>query len=289
MARIPFVDTHFHLHDMRHPELRYAWLEPPAVHPRLGDISAIKSQAYRIDDFIAEIRFANVPKAVHVQAALGTEDPVEETRWLQSFADQTGYPQAIVAECHLDQSSAQEVLERHKRYRNVRGIRDFGPPDYLTNSAWLGGWRLLPRYGLVSCLDVRYTGFAEVVAMASTSPDTLICVDHCGIPESRTPEYFASWRTAIRHLATAHNVYMKISGLGMCDNRWTIDSFRPWIETCIEAFGTDRVVFGTNWPVDRMYSSYPDVINAYATIIASFTESEQQAMFSGNAERLFKI
>jgi predicted TIM-barrel fold metal-dependent hydrolase len=289
MARIPFVDTHFHLHDMRHPELRYAWLEPPAVHPRLGDISAIKSQAYRIDDFIAEIRFANVPKAVHVQAALGTEDPVEETRWLQSFADRTGYPQAIVAECHLDRPGAHEVLERHGQYRNLRGIRDFGPPDYLRNSAWLEGWRLLSRYNLVSCLDVRHTAFAEVVAMASTSPDTLICVDHCGIPESRTAEYFASWCAAMRHLATAHNVYMKISGLGMCDNRWTIDSLRPWIEACIEAFGTDRIVFGTNWPVDRMYSSYPDVINAYATIIASYTESEQQAMFSGNAERLFKI
>jgi predicted TIM-barrel fold metal-dependent hydrolase len=90
-------------------------------------------------------------------------------------------------------------------------------------------------------------------------------------------------------LATAANVYMKISGLGMCDNRWTIDSFRPWIETCIEAFGTNRVVFGTNWPVDRMYSSYPDVINAYAAIIAPYTETEQRAMFSGNAERLFNI
>jgi predicted TIM-barrel fold metal-dependent hydrolase len=289
MARIPFVDTHFHLHDMRHPDLRYAWLEPQAVHPRLGDISAIKSQAYRIDDFIAEIRFSNVPKAVHVQAALGTEDPVEETRWLQAFADRTGYPQAIVAECHLDRAGAQEVLERHKQYRNLRGIRDFGPPDCLSNSAWLAGWRLLARYGLVSCLDVRFTGFAEVVAMASTSPDTLICVDHCGIPESRAPEYFASWGAAMRFLATADNVYMKISGLGMCDNRWTIDSFRPWIETCIEAFGTDRVVFGTNWPVDRMYSSYPDVINAYATIISTYTEPEQTAMFSGNAERLFNI
>ena len=57
----------------------------------------------------------------------------------------------------------------------------------------------------------------------------------------------------------------------------------------IEAFGVDRVVFGTNWPVDRMFSSYPDVINAYAEIIADFTHDEQVRMFSGNAERLFRI
>jgi predicted TIM-barrel fold metal-dependent hydrolase len=58
---------------------------------------------------------------------------------------------------------------------------------------------------------------------------------------------------------------------------------------CIEAFGADRVVFATNWPVDRMFSSYPDLINAYAKIISGFARDEQIAMFSGNAERIFRI
>ncbi len=79
--------------------LQYSWLEWDAVHPLLGNIDAIKPMHYWIEDYIAEIRFANVPKAVHVQAALGTPDPVEETKWLQAIADTTGYPQGIVAEC----------------------------------------------------------------------------------------------------------------------------------------------------------------------------------------------
>jgi predicted TIM-barrel fold metal-dependent hydrolase len=82
---------------------------------------------------------------------------------------------------------------------------------------------------------------------------------------------------------------MKISGLGMMDRRWTVDSLRPWVLGSIEAFGVDRVVFGTNWPVDRMFSSYPDVINAYATIVSHFTKGEQTKMFSKNAERLFRV
>jgi predicted TIM-barrel fold metal-dependent hydrolase len=289
MARIPFVDTHFHLHDMRHPELRYSWLEPQAIHPRLGDIGAIKSQAYRIDDFLAETRFANLIKAVHVQAALGTEDPVAETRWLQEFADRTGFPQAIVAECHLDHPDAQHVLDRHAQYKNLRGIRDFGPPNYLRDPGWLRGWKLLAKHRLVSCLDARPESFADIVTLSTTSPDTPICIDHCGIPEERTPEYFAMWCEAIRRLAVADNVYMKISGLGMRDPQWTIESLRPWVNTCIEAFGTQRVVFGTNWPVDRMYSSYPDVLDAYAALIVEYTEDEQRAMFAGNANRLFRI
>jgi predicted TIM-barrel fold metal-dependent hydrolase len=97
------------------------------------------------------------------------------------------------------------------------------------------------------------------------------------------------WRQAVAAMARAPNVTMKISGLGMGDHRWTIDSIRPYVLGSIEAFGTDRVVFGTNWPVDRMFSSYPDVIDAYAAIIKDFTAPEQRAMFSGNAERLFRI
>lgn len=289
MAEIPFIDTHFHLHDMRRPELRYSWLEPDAIHPRLGDIGAIKTQHYRIEDYLAEIRFSNVPKAVHVQAALATEDPVAETKWLHEFADRCGYPHGVVAECHLQRPDAARILERHLQYPNMRGIRDFGYEGHLTDPAWQTGWKLLGRYDLVSCIDARYTSFDDVVALARKESSIIICIDHCGIPEERTPEYFAGWSQAMRQLAQAENVYMKISGLGMCDQRWTIESLRPWVLHSIEAFGTDRVVFGTNWPVDRMYSSYPDLINAYAMIISGFSTDEQRAMFAGNAERLFRI
>lgn len=289
MAAIPFVDTHFHLHDMKRADLRYSWLEWDAVHPLLGNIDAIKPPRYWIEDYLAEIRFSNVPKAIHVQAALGSPDPVKETEWLQGFADRTGYPQGIVAECHLERPDAQAVLERHLAFANVRGIRDFGPGDYLTDPSWQAGFRLLGRYGLVSCIDTRQERAEKLVALARSAPDVTICVDHCALPEKRDDAYFQAWRTAIRRMAEVDTIHIKISGLGMCDPRWTVDSLRPWVMACIEAFGVGRVVFGTNWPVDRMYSSYPDLIDAYATLISGFSPSEQTAMFSGNAERLFRI
>ena len=289
MARLPFVDTHFHLHDLKNPKLRYTWLEPGFVHPLLGDIDAIKPQHYWIEDFIAEIRFANVSKAIHVQAALGIADPVEETAWLQAFADETGYPHGIVAECHLAEPDAARVLERHMAYANVRGIRDFGPGDYLVDPAWRAGYRHLERHGLVACIDTKVERVPQLLDLAAAFPNILMSIDHCAIPTERTPEYLARWKTGMAALARADNVIMKISGLGMCDPRWTVDSLRPWVLGAIEAFGTDRVVFGTNWPVDRLFSSYPDVVNAYATIIEDFTEAEQRAMFAGNAERIFRI
>jgi predicted TIM-barrel fold metal-dependent hydrolase len=289
VADITFVDTHFHLHDLKRPELRYAWLERDAVHGFLGNIDALKAQHYWIDDYIAEIRFANVPKAVHVQAALGTADPVDETKWLQAFADTTGYPHGIVAECHLADADAEAALERHMRYANVRGIRDFGRDRYLVDPAWRAGFKFLDRHNLVSCIDTRIHLFDDLLDLAAAFPNIRICVDHCGIPEARDEAYFRRWSAAIGKLARADNVVMKISGLGMMDRLWTVDSFRPWVLGSIEAFGVDRVVFGTNWPVDRMFSSYPDVINAYAKIISGFSRDEQTAMFSGNAEKLFRI
>ena len=119
---------------MKHPTLRYGWLEPDAVHGFLPDTDPLKSQHYFIKDYIAEIRFANVPKAIHVQAAVNTPDPVDETAWLQAFADQTGYPQGIVAECHLARPDAAAVLDRHLQFANVRGIRNFGEGRYLDRS-----------------------------------------------------------------------------------------------------------------------------------------------------------
>jgi predicted TIM-barrel fold metal-dependent hydrolase len=89
--------------------------------------------------------------------------------------------------------------------------------------------------------------------------------------------------------AKSAHVVCKISGLGMCDNVWTVDSFRPWVLGCVEAFGVERCVMGTNWPVDRLYSSYGDVLNAYEQIVADFSPTEQEALFSKNAERIFGI
>ena len=289
MAEIPLVDTHFHLHDLKRPELRYSWLEQDAIHGFLGDIDALKAQHYWIDDYIAEIRFSNVPKAVHVQAALGVADPVEETRWLQQFADRTGYPHGIVAECHLADADAHAVLERHMQYRNVRGVRDFGNGRYLVDSAWRSGFGFLERHNLVACMDTRIQHFDDLLDLAGAFPNIMICVDHCAIPEARDDAYFRHWLADVKRLAKADNVAMKISGLGMMDRLWTVDSLRPWVLGCIEAFGVDRVVFGTNWPVDRMFSSYPDVVNAYAEIISGFSRDEQLGMFSRNAERMFKI
>ena len=137
MADLPFVDTHVHFYDLRRKDFVYAWLQADFVHPIIGDINAIKALVYDATAYRAETRFANVPKIVHVQAALGAPDPVGETVWLEEMAKATGWPNGIVAHSDLKADGVQAELERHLAASpRVRGIRDFGVGDYLTDLTW---------------------------------------------------------------------------------------------------------------------------------------------------------
>lgn len=294
MTRLPFVDTHVHFHDMRHPSLRYGWLEPDAPLDELvGADGAIRAQRYWADDFLAETRFQNVAKVVHVEAAVEDSDPVEETRWLQAFADRLGVPHGIVAQVDLARPDAAEQIERHRAFANFRGVRDQRADDYLGNPAWRAGYAALE--GLVFCDASFVPDAARVRELVEQNPGVTYCVDHAaypgsgGKPRTIAQADAAAWCAAMREIAAADSAVVKISGLGMSDNGWTVESIRPWVLECIEAFGVERSFFGTNWPVDRLYSSYGDVLDAYAEIVSGFSEDEQRALFFGNAERIFKL
>lgn len=289
MARLPFIDTHVHFYDLQDPRLRYDLLQPGARHDIIEDIRAIQAQRYWADDWLAETRFANVVKSIHVQCAGGIPDPVEETRWLQAFADRLGHPHGIVAEVHLARADAAEVIERHMEYPNVRGVREYRDDDYLLDPTWERGFSQLEKHGLVSCLHARPETYKDVKRLAVSHPGMRLCLDHAGFPRQRDPDYFIFWRREILGLAEAPNVIVKISALDICDPRWTVETWRPWVMTCIEAFGPDRAIFASNWPFGRLFASYPDVMNAFAELIRDFSPSEQTAMFSANAERYFRI
>ena len=293
MSRLPFSDAHVHFFDLRHPKLRYDWLRPGGDDEEtafLGDYAAIRAERYWADDFVAETRFQNVSCVIHVQAALGAEDPVEETMWLEEFRARAGIPHAIVAYVDLASPVAQETLTRHLAASNaVRGIRDLRYDDYLIDPAWERGFALLARHQLVACNDPLLEHVPATVALAQRHPEVTYCMDHALAPRRREREYYRVWRQALGQLASVPSTVIKISGLGMGDHAWTVDSLRPWVLGCIDAFGVERSFFGTNWPVDRLYSSYGDVLDAYAEIIGDFSKDEQRALFSENAKRVFRV
>lgn len=284
-----FVDTHVHFWNLKHPDLYYSWLQPDWEHPLLGDIDQLKHLRYEAEGYEAETRFAGTTKCVHVQAALGIEDPINETAWLQEMADRTGWPQAIVAHADLADAGVERVLERHCEHANMRGIRDFGTGDYLVDPDWHRGYALLAKYDLVCSLDCFWENMGKARDLARSAPDVVLVLDHTGFPLERSDEYFENWKRGMATLAEADSAVCKMSGLGMRDPRWTVESIRPWVLHAIETFGVERCFFGTNWPVDRLFSSYDAVVAAYREIVRDFSDAEQGALFARNAERVYRI
>ena len=283
-----FIDCHHHLWDLE--KGHYSWLEEedPEETAIVGDYSAIR-RSYRISDLLADFEGSNVVKSVHVQAEYGGPDQVWETAWLQGIADEHGYPHGIIAKTDLSSDTVKAELERHGEHANMRGVRNFVQGDDLLTPEIRRGFQALLDLGFVYDLNSTWEGMDGAREAAALFPDLRFILGHAGMPLERTKDYFDSWQAAMKRLAEAPNVVVKISGLGMVDHNWTVESIRPWVEATIEAFGVERCMFASNWPVDRLYSDYSTVVDAYRTITSGYSEAEQDALFWQNAEREYGI
>jgi predicted TIM-barrel fold metal-dependent hydrolase len=284
-----FVDSHFHLWDPARSGLRYRQLEQDFDNGEFADrLDRLKGTTYLITDFLRDISESNVRKAVHVEAAIGTPDPVAESEWLQSIADEFGYPQGFVASVDLCASGVEEQLERHCALTNMRGVRVQSAGPLLDERRFQEGYAVLEKFNLVCGISCQWSHMKAARRLAERFPGVPLVLDHAGLPWDESLEYYEGWRSGIDALAPAHNVWCKISGLALCNPRWTTDSLRRWVLHCIEAFGPDRIVFGSNWPVDS-FTPYKQLHDAYGDLISGWSPEEQQGMFGQNAEELYRL
>ncbi len=291
--QISIIDTHIHLWETKHPELKWVWLDKDAMHPILGNIDAIKSVAFVLNDLWAEARFSNISGFVHVQAAIGSPDPVTETVWLTEMAKTDPAPMRIIGDTALGKDDAISVLERHMQSPLFVGVRDFSAEPMLASKTIIPAYEkslvFMAKNKLVFDLDCEWQNMDQAIELANRHPDLPIVLQHIGFPRKRDDEYFKNWSAAVKRLGKTQSVTMKISGLGMTDPRFTKESLRKWVDTCVEAFGPDRCVLGSNWPVDRLYSSYDTIISFLREYISGLSASEQEKICNGNAKNLYKF
>jgi L-fuconolactonase len=183
-----------------------------------------------------------------------------------------------------------------------------GVPHLLLDSQFRAGFRQLEPLGLsYDAWQLEYQ-LAELMDLACAFPHTQIIVNHAGglfglgRHVGQTEERFIAWRENIRTLSTCPNVAMKLGGLGMptCGFRSSFSptppssavlarDWRPYIETCIEAFGADRCMFESNFPVDAATTTYPVLWNAFKLIASEASKDEKMALFSGTATRIYRL
>jgi predicted TIM-barrel fold metal-dependent hydrolase len=293
------VDPHIHLWDLK--THHYPWLANPGK-SFVGDAQDLKHD-YLIGDFLHDAAPVQVLKLVHVDANHDPADPVEETRWLQHVADNEGHglPNAIVAGADLSADNVQEVLEGHAGFANVRGIRqilnvhanplyDYVGRHYMREPAWRKNFALLKKYSLSFDLQLYPSQMKEAAGLAQEHADTQFIVNHAGMFVDRSSvEGFRAWRDGLRALAACPNVAVKISGLAMFDHEWSVESFRPYVLETIDAFGCERAMFASNFPVDRLFATYEGLWNAYVSIVKDLSDIEIDALVKSTAERIYRI
>jgi predicted TIM-barrel fold metal-dependent hydrolase len=294
------VDSHIHLWDLK--THRYPWLENPGV-SFVGDARELKHD-YLLADLLGEAADIEVLKLVHVEANHDPADPVEETRWLQSIADRAdsrGMPNALVVAVDLSAANAPAVLEAHAAFANTRGVRqilnvhenrlfDYVGRHFMREPLWREHFALLRRYGMSFDLQLYPSQMEEAAALVRAHADTLFIVNHAGMFVDRcSVAGYRAWRDGMRLLAGCSNVAVKISGLAMFDQQWTVESLRPYVLETIDAFGVERAMFASNFPVDRLFGSYTDLWRAYASIIDGASVAEKEALFRRNAEHFYRI
>jgi predicted TIM-barrel fold metal-dependent hydrolase len=297
MAKRKIVDAHHHLWDLGRG-CNYPWLQDkPSGDGMLGNLAPI-ARDYLLRDYRADAANYDVVGSVHIEAV--SANPVIETRWLQETTKSEGLPSAIVARVELHKPDTEKVIAEQVTFQNVRGIRQivnwhqnpkytFTDHDFLNDDAWLAGFRLLHKYKLSFDLQLYPAQMGDAVQLARRNPETLIVINHTGMPLERDEAGLALWRDGMKRLGAEPNVVAKISGLGMVDWRWSEASIRPFVLGVIDRFGVDRVMFGSNFPVDKLYSSFDTLYGSFESIVASFSESEKDLLFRDNALRHYRL
>jgi L-fuconolactonase len=316
-ADLPIIDAHHHLWDHTgNPYLFHDFLaDANAGHNIRSTIYMECHSMYRPDGpeelrAVGEIEFANGAAAMGANGAYGA---VKVCDGIIGAADlRIGDKLAPALEAQIAAGGG--------RYRGIRQIAAWHddptargsmaapPPDLMRDETYRAGLRALTSMGLTYDAYVYHVQLLELAEVARACPDAPIIVNHVGGAIGIGPyaghrdAVFADWRAGIQALANCPNTSMKLGGLGMklfgfgfgdqdqpptseiCAEAW-----RPYIEACIEAFGVDRCMFESNFPVDKGTCGYREIWNAFKRITSGASAAEKTALYSGTAARIYKL
>ena len=282
-----WIDAHHHLWDLQ--AVHYPWLMAKGEVRFFGDPAPIQ-RSYLIKEFQAEAAAEGVTGSVHIQ--VGAADPMAEARWVQSVADATpDWPLVQVVNCDLMAPDLDAQLDALQALPSVRGVRQIigrapgedavtGTNALLGDPRFAAGLAKLGPRGLRFDLQLIPELMSQTAAVLAKAPMTPVALCHAGSPHDRSAAGLKAWSNALRGLSDLPHVVCKLSGLGMFDHAWTTDRIAPIIDTCLDQFGVERVMFGSNFPVDKLYSDYATLADAYRALVPQDSHAQ---VFSSTA------
>ncbi len=292
----PMIDTHHHI--WRRKDV--SWLADPPVPRMFGDYFGLRRD-YGVEEWMNDIVPEGAVKSVHVTAMWAPGKELEETRWLQSVADKHGFPHGIVCNANLADPGIEAQLKEQKTFPNVRGVRQMlywdnivlrqaaTRPDLCNTPDFRRGFALLEKLDLHFELQIFSGQAAYALELIKAFPNVRFILVHAGMLADRSPEGIEQWRRALASIAAFPNVHVKLSGIGMFSNGVTGPQVRQVVRDCIQMFGIERTIYGSNFPLEKLAASYADYFAHYRKVMTEYPEADQRKVFHDNAVKFYRL
>jgi L-fuconolactonase len=275
------IDAHQHFWQLSQP-FNYRWLDAAAL-------AAIRRD-FLPEDLEPHLRAVGIDRTVVVQ----TQHDIRENHWALDLADKTPFIAGVVG--WVDLASAEckrqllEVIE-HPKFVGVRHVTQDEPDDdFIVRDDVLRGLRVLESRGVPFDLLFHPRHLRHAAALAARLPDLPMVIDHLAKPhirEHRINDWLPDFQAAARH----PNVYCKLSGMVTEADwvRWTVDDLKPYVHAALDAFGPDRLMFGSDWPVCTVAATYFEVHEALDQALGPLSDPERAKIFGATAARFYGL
>ncbi|MCS6879421.1 MAG: amidohydrolase family protein [Geminicoccaceae bacterium] len=290
------VDAHMHI--WRKADL--PWLSGP-MQPRIFGPYEPLRRDYPIEEYLADIRGSGVESAVYVQANWAPERALEEVAFVAGEARRTGFPIAITAFADLALPDARPALEALARHPEVRAIRRqlhwhanpdwrFAPrPDLAADPVLRANTAELARFGFAFELQIFAAQAESALVLVRDCPEVTFVLVHALMREEETAEGVARWKRALAAFAREPNVVVKLSGLGTFVRRLDPALVAEIVREAIALFGPDRCLWGSNFPIEKLWTDYPALLAAHRAALDGLPEPARAAVLRETARRIYRL
>ena len=273
------IDTHHHFWHYNTKD--YGWI---------NDDMPILRRNFLPEDLQKEIIQAGVDGVISVQA----RQCIEETEWLLQLANENDFIKGIVGWLPLSDRNIESYLETYSHNTNLKSIRhvlqDEADEKYMLHKDFNEGIKALKQYGFVYDILIFEKHLPQTIEFVDLHPNQVFILNHIAKPRIKDT-ILSPWRENITELARRENVYCKISGMVTEADlkHWTEEQLQPYMEIVLKAFGTNRLLFGSDWPVCLVACEYRRWITIVRDFLSALSMDEQDNIFTNNPLRAYNL
>jgi L-fuconolactonase len=268
---------------------QHFWQYNPQKHGWIDDEMAVIRKDFLPAGLEPVLTSNGIDGCVAVQA----DETESETDFLIGLAQQNPFIKAVVGWVELSAENISDRLAHYKQHNIVKGFRHVlqaQDPSFMLQPSFLNGIAALQSFNFTYDILIFPKHLPAAIELVKQFPNQRFVVDHLAKPYIKAG-LIDEWKKDLQLLAHLENVYCKISGMVTeADyNNWLPGDFKPYLDVVTEAFGTKRIMFGSDWPVCLVAASYGDMLAIVRDYFAAFSRSENQDFFGNNAARFYNI